>query len=61
MGSKTDKELYAMPVDEVIAILKSSSDDRPALAPRRRRSRRRILADTAPNPDLIIRPAYEPR
>ena len=57
MGSKTEKELYAMPVDEVIAILKSSSDERSSLTPRRRRPRRRILAETAPNPDLIIRQA----
>ena len=59
MGSNTDKELYAMPVDEVIAILKSSADERGALTTRRRRARRRILADAAPKPDVIIRPACE--
>ena len=60
MGSNTDKELYAMPVDEVIDILKSSSDERPALAPRHRRPRRRILAE-APKPDAIIWPSCESR
>lgn len=50
------KELYAMPVDEVIAILRSSSDDRSsAVVTRRdRRGRRRILADRAPEPDLVL-------
>jgi hypothetical protein len=51
------KELYAMPVDEVIAILRSSSDDRlnAALTRRDRRvRRRRILADRAPEPDLVL-------
>ena len=49
-------ELYAMPVLEVIAILRSSADDRvSAVAGRDRRARRRrILADRAPEPDLII-------
>lgn len=46
-------ELYAMPVDEVIAILRSSSDDRPSSVARRAR-RRRILADRAPEPDLVL-------
>jgi hypothetical protein len=58
MGSTTDKELYAMPVEEVIDILRSSSDERPSLTPRRRRTRRRILAE-APKPDAIIRPSCE--
>ena len=52
-----DKELYAMPVHEVIAILKSSSDDRAftALGGRTRRAgRRRILAERAPEPDLVV-------
>ena len=51
------QELYAMPVDEVIAILRSSSDDRAtaALTGRDRRARRRrILADRAPEPDLVL-------
>ena len=51
------KDLYARPVDEVIAILRSSSDDRAsaALTGRDRRARRRrILADRAPEPDLIL-------
>jgi hypothetical protein len=48
-------ELYAMPVDEVIAILRSSSDERASAAlSRRDRRRRRILADRAPDPDLIL-------
>jgi hypothetical protein len=50
-------ELYAMPVHEVIAILKSSSDDRAATAAGRRDRyprRRRILADRAPEPDLVV-------
>jgi hypothetical protein len=49
-------ELYAMPLHEVIAILRSSSDDRVSVvAGRDRRARRRrILADRAPEPDLII-------
>ncbi len=51
------KELYAMPLHEVIAILKSSSDDRAAAAVMRRdrRARRRgILAERAPEPDLVV-------
>jgi hypothetical protein len=50
------KELYAMPVDEVIAILRSSADDRvgATLARRDRRARRRILADRAPEPDFVL-------
>ena len=50
------KELYAMPVLEVIAILRSGSDDRVSAASGRdrRARRRRILADRAPEPDLII-------
>jgi hypothetical protein len=47
-------ELYAMPVHEVIAILRSSSDDRVSPALGRDRRRRRILADRAPEPDLIL-------
>jgi hypothetical protein len=50
-------ELYAMPVHEVIAILKSSSDDRATLAADRRQRhprRRRILAERAPEPDLVV-------
>ena len=46
-------ELYAMPVHEVIAILKSSSDDRATLAAAGR-ERRRILAERAPEPDLVV-------
>jgi hypothetical protein len=50
------QELYAMPVDEVIAILRSSSDDRvgATFTRRDRRARRRILADRAPEPDLVL-------
>ena len=51
------KELYAMPVHEVIAILRSSSDDRASAAftgRDRGARRRRILADRAPEPDLIL-------
>ncbi len=51
------KELYAMPVHEVIAILRSSSDDRSATAVGRRdrrAGRRRILAERAPEPDLVV-------
>jgi hypothetical protein len=50
------QELYAMPVHEVIAILKSSSDDRAATATGRRdrHPRRRILAERAPEPDLVV-------
>jgi hypothetical protein len=48
-------ELYAMPLDEVIAILRSSSDDRgSATLTRRARRRSRILADRAPEPDFIL-------
>jgi hypothetical protein len=47
------KELYAMPVAEVIAILRSSSDDR-LNAALTRRGRRRILADRAPEPDFVL-------
>ena len=49
---KDRTDLYAMPVDEVIAILRSSSDDRPGVA--RRTRRRRILADRAPEPDFVL-------
>jgi len=47
-------ELYAMPVHEVIAILRSSADDRATAARDRRTRRRRILADRAPEPDLLF-------
>jgi hypothetical protein len=47
-------ELYAMPLDEVIAILRSSSDDRSSASLDRRARRRRILADRVPEPDQIL-------
>jgi hypothetical protein len=57
LESHDQQELYAMPVHEVIAILRSSSDDRAAAAVIRRERharRRRILADRVPEPDLVV-------
>jgi hypothetical protein len=56
-AKESTPELYAMPVHEVIAILKSSSDDRATTAAGRRERhprRRRILAERAPEPDLVV-------
>ena len=53
MNSQVEKEHYAMSVDEIVQILRPTAEERATRAANRRR--RRLLAESAPEPDHVER------
>ena len=54
MNSESQQEHYAMSVDEMVRILRPTAEER-STRTGGRRLRRRVLAESAPEPDFIER------
>ena len=54
MTSEVQKEHYAMSVDEIVRILRPTAEERAARTAARH-NRKRVLAESAPEPDHIER------